>query len=342
MSLLLRSTVMLGFLEVLSSSGSDAREIASRFGLDLDLANQDNEFVPIDDFVKMLEYAARAKNLPCLGLSMSPYHDISILGPLSLVISNLPTVREAVEYAAKHIDIMSPAIEIDSFPEPSLPQRSSFNSWVSISINLGKPIVHTQTLDICLGNLHRFIKILAGDNYQLTKVILPHGSKNHHEVYDRFFGVPVEFDRDKAALLLSNSTLATRLDKPNIELSHIVDLHIQTNFRSLRGTYSARTAQVIKKILGRTVCDKSAVANLLAIHPRTLQRHLSDEGTSFDQIKTQIICQEAIRYLTETEVSMSHLSSILGFSEQATLVRFCRRHFGRSPLAIRKNTELAS
>ncbi|MCZ7140572.1 helix-turn-helix domain-containing protein, partial [Salmonella enterica subsp. enterica] len=86
----------------------------------------------------------------------------------------------------------------------------------------------------------------------------------------------------------------------------------------------------------------SAVANLLAIHPRTLQRHLSDEGTSFDQIKTQIICQEAIRYLTETEVSMSHLSSILGFSEQATLVRFCRRHFGRSPLAIRKNTELAS
>lgn len=338
MRLLLRSTAMLGFLEVLNSGGSDAREIASKFGLNLDFANQDNEFISMDDFAKMLEYAARAKNLPCLGLNMSPYHDISILGPLSLVISNLPTVRQAVEYAAKHIDVMSPAIAIDSFPEPSMTQRSSSGTWISISINLEKPTLHAQTLDICLSNLHRFIKILAGENYQLIKAILPHSPRNHHEVYNRFFDAPVEFDHDRAALLLSDSTLETRLDKPNIELSHIVDLHIQTNFRSLRGTYSARTAQVIKKILGKTVCNKSAVANLLAIHPRTLQRHLSDEGTSFDQIKTQIICQEALRYLTETEIPMTHLSSMVGFSEQATLVRFCKRHFGRSPLALRKNT----
>jgi AraC-like DNA-binding protein len=233
---------------------------------------------------------------------------------------------------------MSPAIAIDSFPEPSMTQRSSSGTWISISINLEKPTLHAQTLDICLSNLHRFIKILAGENYQLIKAILPHSPRNHHEVYNRFFGAPVEFDHDRAALLLSDSTLETRLDKPNIELSHIVDLHIQTNFRSLRGTYSARTAQVIKKILGKTVCNKSAVANLLAIHPRTLQRHLSDEGTSFDQIKTQIICQEALRYLTETEIPMTHLSSMVGFSEQATLVRFCKRHFGRSPLALRKNT----
>jgi hypothetical protein len=81
MRLLLRSTAMLGFLEVLNSGGSDAREIASKFGLNLDFANQDNEFISMDDFAKMLEYAARAKNLPCLGLNMSPYHDISILGP---------------------------------------------------------------------------------------------------------------------------------------------------------------------------------------------------------------------------------------------------------------------
>ena len=58
MRLLLRSTAMLGFLEVLNSGGSDAREIASKFGLNLDFANQDNEFISMDDFAKMLEYAA--------------------------------------------------------------------------------------------------------------------------------------------------------------------------------------------------------------------------------------------------------------------------------------------
>jgi AraC-like DNA-binding protein len=337
MNHLIRSTAMLGFLEVFSHSGGDAREIASRFDINLDLANLDNEFVLMDNFVKMLEYAARAKNMPFLGLGMSPYHDISVLGPLSLVISNLPTVREAVNYAANHIDVMSPAIEIETFPERPIVQRSSSNTWICISINLGKPLVHTQTLDICLGNLHRFVKILAGENYQLTKVTVPHGTKTRHEAYSRFFEAPIEFEGDHAALLLSDATLDTRLDKPNKELSHIVDLHIQTNFRSLRGTYSARTAQVIKKVLGKAVCNKNEVADLLAIHPRTLQRHLSDEGTSFEQIKTQIVSQEALRYLTETAIPMTHLASMLGFSEQATLVRFCKRHFGRSPLAIRRN-----
>lgn len=336
---LIRSTVLLGFSEVLNCHGSDANEIASKFGIDLGLANQDNEFVAMNDFVKMLEFTARAKNIPSLGLSMSPYHDISILGPLSLVISNLPTVHEAVVYAAEHIDVMSPAIVIEPYPERAKVQRSQPNTWVSISVDLGKPTVSTQTLDICLGNLHRFVKILAGENYQLIKATVPHSAKTCQEFYTRFFGSPVEFESNKAALLLSHSTLDTRLDKPNKELSNIVDLHIQMNFRSLRGTYSTRTAQVIKKVLGKAVCNKKEVASLLAIHPRTLQRHLSDEGTSFEQIKIQIVSQEALRYLTETEIPMAHLASMLGFAEQATLVRFCKRHFGRSPLAIRKNID---
>lgn len=334
---LMRSTVLLGFKEVASHAGFNPEQIAEKFNLDLSLAETDNQFVPMEDFVKMLEYTARVKNLPDLGLRMSPYHDLSILGPLSLVISNLPSVSEAVLYAANHIDVMSPTLAIEAYPEKPEHTAEKNHTWVSISIDLGKPAAHRQALDICLGNLHRFLKVLAGNNYQLAKVTLPHNAQSIATVYEQFFEAPVVFEQSRAALLLANSTFESRLDKPNTELSQIVDLHIQTNFTSIRGSFTARTAQVIRKVLGRTSCSKSEVAQLLAIHPRTLQRHLLDESTSFEEIKTRIVCQEALRHLTQTQIPMTHLASILGFSEQATLVRFCKRNFGKSPTEIRKS-----
>ncbi|RZS42008.1 AraC family transcriptional regulator [Limnobacter thiooxidans] len=336
---LLRSTALLGFREVSNHAGFNADQIADKFNLNLDLAERDNQFVLMEDFVKMLEYAARLKNIPDLGLQMSPYHDLSILGPLSLVISNLPTVGQAVVYAAEHIDVMSPTILIETYPDKTENTVSKSHTWISISIDLDKPAPHTQALDVCLGNLHRFLKILAGNHYQLAKVMVPHGSRSIAPVYEQFFEAPVFFEQDHAALLLANSTFEGRLDKPNTELSQIVDLHIQTHFRNIRGSFTARTAQVIRKVLGRASCNKSEVAKLLAIHPRTLQRHLLDENTNFDEIKTRILCQEALRYLTQSQIPMAQLASILGFSEQATLVRFCKRNFGKSPTEIRKNAE---
>ena len=169
---LLRSTALLGFREVSNHAGFNADQIADKFNLNLDLAERDNQFVLMEDFVKMLEYAARLKNIPDLGLQMSPYHDLSILGPLSLVISNLPTVGQAVVYAAEHIDVMSPTILIETYPDKTENTVSKSHTWISISIDLDKPAPHTQALDVCLGNLHRFLKILAGNHYQLAKVMV--------------------------------------------------------------------------------------------------------------------------------------------------------------------------
>jgi len=70
-----------------------------------------------------------------------------------------------------------------------------------------------------------------------------------------------------------------------------------------------------------------AVARRLAITARTLQRRLASAGTSFE-----ILCDRARRaaaeaYLTNTTLSISEVTYLLGYSEPTAFHRACRRWF---------------
>jgi hypothetical protein len=47
---------------------------------------------------------------------------------------------------------------------------------------------------------------------------------------------------------------------------------------------------------------------MLALHPRTLQRKLAQEGASFDAIKDDIRKEVSLQYLWQTDISMSQLT----------------------------------
>ena len=78
------------------------------------------------------------------------------------------------------------------------------------------------------------------------------------------------------------------------------------------------------------------VAGMLALHPRTLQRRLAEEGTGFDHLRDEALRERAHQYLTESSLAMSHVALALGFSEQSALTRACKRWFGQTPTALRR------
>ena len=80
--------------------------------------------------------------------------------------------------------------------------------------------------------------------------------------------------------------------------------------------------------------DKNVIAKMLAMHPRTLQRRLEREGTSFTAIRDEVRSQWALRYLRSRPLPTSQVAGLLGFSEQSTFTPFCRRRLGSTPSAI--------
>jgi AraC-like DNA-binding protein len=77
------------------------------------------------------------------------------------------------------------------------------------------------------------------------------------------------------------------------------------------------------------------IADQLAVHPRTLQRRLANEGVRCQDIIERERRDQAARYLADARLHLSQIAGLLGHSEQSALNRSCRRWFGKTPRPCR-------
>ncbi len=99
------------------------------------------------------------------------------------------------------------------------------------------------------------------------------------------------------------------------------------------------SGQVIKQLeimLGGQGVTMEAVADALAMTPRTLQRRLQEEGTRFAQLRDQVRHQHACQALREPGCDMQALALELGFSDTANFYHAFKRWQGCAPGQYRK------
>jgi AraC-like DNA-binding protein len=97
---------------------------------------------------------------------------------------------------------------------------------------------------------------------------------------------------------------------------------------------------IVRQLLPTGAATLEVVAEQFHLHPKTLQRRLSDEGTTFATLVDQVRKDAADRYLRTTGMSLSHLARELGYAEQSVLTRSCKRWFGSGPAAYRNQTRV--
>jgi AraC-like DNA-binding protein len=98
----------------------------------------------------------------------------------------------------------------------------------------------------------------------------------------------------------------------------------------------ARVSGAVRLSLGPTPPDIVAIARTLALHPRTLQRQLAAENSSFSAILDDARRREASRLLLTTDMPISQVAASIGLSGPTALTRCSRRWWGATPSAVRK------
>ena len=86
---------------------------------------------------------------------------------------------------------------------------------------------------------------------------------------------------------------------------------------------------ILRKELGKH-CLAADIARRLGMVRRSLERHLSAEGTTFRKIYRQVLLEAAQRLL-EAGASVSDVAEALGFSEISAFTRAFRRWSGETP-----------
>jgi AraC-like DNA-binding protein len=78
-----------------------------------------------------------------------------------------------------------------------------------------------------------------------------------------------------------------------------------------------------------------AVAGVLGLAPRSLQRQLQEEGTTFQGILDGMRCGLAYLYLGQRGLRVDEVAQRLGFRDSSAFGRAFRRWTGTSPAAYR-------
>jgi len=80
----------------------------------------------------------------------------------------------------------------------------------------------------------------------------------------------------------------------------------------------------------------SAVARQLKISPRSLQRRLRGQGTSYQALLDDVRRELALRYLDEPCVSVTEVAFLVGFTEPSAFHRAFKRRTGTTPAEARR------
>ncbi len=165
----------------------------------------------------------------------------------------------------------------------------------------------------------------------------------HAAMYVEYFGCPVRFGARRDLIVWD----AVVMEEPFLTCNEdLVDLLLPGLEAALRDYAKAQSlADQVGAILGRCMQGErpsvEAVAKQLHMSPRTLQRRLADEGTSYQQQLDQVRQQTARHLLTSTDLEAGEIAFFLGFEEINSFTRAFHHWEGTTPNRWREATRLS-
>jgi AraC-like DNA-binding protein len=204
-------------------------------------------------------------------------------------------------------------------------------------IALGYALVRHDTpgaglvVDTALAIAWRMLRALCGPQWRPTLVAFAHAPPQRAAAFGKFFEAPLQFDATHSELQFDARWLAAPIagaDAARLaEVQRAAERLDHGRERSL-GERARTTAQAL--VLCGAVSAPRIVA-ALAIHERTLRRHLRAEGTSLKAIIAGTRFETACQLLRETRLPLRDIAAALNYADATALSRAFKAISGVTP-----------
>ncbi len=192
--------------------------------------------------------------------------------------------------------------------------------------------------ELLLFNAHRFSSWLIREHLPLQVANLAYPPAAQISDYRAMFlGNPVAFEQPASEIVFSSALLDKRVVQTEQSLRHFLRhpvLMLLTESYA-KASWTARVRETVHQNLA-DMPELNDVAALLEVHPQTLRRRLSAEGTTFKEIKSQVRRDTALYFLGKQGLSIEEIAHRAGFSESSAFIRAFKGWTGVTPYTYRK------
>jgi AraC-like DNA-binding protein len=314
-----------GIVGALSAEGLDARTLLAAAGIDAEVLDDPGARVPSEKISRLWELAAERSGNPAIGLAQHRMPRPQSFDVVGYTMMSCADLLGAFERLIRYLLILSDALTMTLRAEEGT-YRVTFELF-----GAGRPVPR-QRVEYILVSVLGFCRWIGGREFHPLAVELPYPTPADAAPYREAFGCKVAFEAPGGSLLFAAADLTVPLPTSNPVLS---ELHERFAGDYLRRFDHSQTSYRAREAIVRRLPDgeprRDQIAGELAMSERTLQRRLEAEQTSFGELLDGTRRELAEQYLGRLHLSLAQAAYLLGFADQSSFFRACRRWFEASP-----------
>jgi AraC-like DNA-binding protein len=327
----LLATVALAVWRALESYGCDSEALFRRVGIDPACLRDPDARLSDSTYYKLWRQAVDATGDACFGLTVARFVHPTSLHALGYSWMASENLKDAMERLVRYFRILGNKEYLE------LEERSR-----DFRLVLHNPAPEYPTADedydASVAILVQLCRVAYGANISPLKIALPRPPPPCPERFSQALGADtiIEFNADVLSLTFDKALLLEPLPTANAELARAND-QILTDYlaRFDRERITMRVKLKLIEQLPSGHATQESIAKALNISPRSLQRKLQDEGTTYKQLVDDTRRELAAQYVRQSRIPINEITYLLGFSEPSNFARAFKRWTGESPSDFR-------
>lgn len=326
---LVRIGVLQNLDKVLQQFGLDTEAELAGLDITTSMLRDGDLLTHASNIGAVLEHCVEVTGCPDFSLRLAAAQDLSLVGVLGLFLQTASTLGEALQEVCQYNHVYH--AQSATWRLQDLGNAATFD--FSLDAEGFSPLQHLLAVDLSLAQGYRVIKTLTEGRVRLNQVRLRCDRTAEAQSYRRFFQAPIEFNAEADGLVLPAGSLDVPLAHPDAQLHEAVRRQIAPIKTTGDGgslVHEIRT--IIRSLLPTGDSSLERIAQCYACDKRTLQRYLREEAdttyqTLLDDVRFDLVQQ----YLRDSNMSMTQLSYVAGFSDPSNFARAFRKRFSISP-----------
>lgn len=325
-------------LRFAASRGVDDASLMREVGFSPAWLSDVDARMPLAMEESLWELAADRTDDPAFGLHAAQSIRPGAFDVLDYAVRTAPTLRDALHRLARYNRLLH---DLASFL--LVPADHALRVHHGFGDANRAPCRHAS--EFTLASLVVVASQMASEPIQPECVEFSHGAGASAEVYQALFGCLPRFGAETSSLTLGDDILDRPLPASDPGLSRIVTAHAEQLLAALAPT-QAPVASKVKQLLLRGMAEGPpslvAVAAMLHMSERSLQRRLDAEGTAFSDLVESARRDLALRYIADERLALGEVAYLLGFAEPSPFHRAFKRWTGTTPAAARRSRAQAA
>jgi len=299
-----------------------------RAGLPVAALDHSDYRIPADRLQALLADCAKSAASEEFGLLVGAAFKLSMTGPLGLLMREQVNVRMAADVLRRYLRYQDDNVAIRVIPASDglmiVPELASARTRLS-----------RQMIDLALAMYVQVFRGLLGERWRPARVEFAHGPPADLAPYRSLLGA-VEFGAPQTGFLLTEADLQTSLGDGDPGLIDEIVRVIVAGGAPTGDTVGETVSALIRRLLPEGNCSVDRVAQHMGIDRRTVHRRLAAEGKSFTQLLDETRREVASRQLSQGELPLREVATLVGFSSLSAFSRWFRQTSGMQPSEYRR------